>query len=63
MKNFNFKQGNIIVNFQFKTGNTKTGALIQNYIIPASWLETDAQISTLSDTDVCFDCDHGKSKK
>jgi hypothetical protein len=63
MENFNFKIGNVIVNFQFKTGNAKTGALIQNYIIPASWLETDAQISTLSDTDVCFDCNHGKSKK
>jgi len=63
MENFNFKQGNVIVNFQFKTGNAKTGALIQNYIIPASWLETDAQISTLSDVDVCFDCNHGKSKK
>ena len=62
MENFNFKSGNVIVNFQFSTSNAKTGALIQNYIIPAAWLETDAKISTLSDTDVCFDCDHGKSK-
>jgi hypothetical protein len=63
MENFNFKKGNLIVNFQFSTSNTKTGALIQNYIIPASWLETDAKISTLSDADVCFDCEHSKSKK
>jgi hypothetical protein len=60
MKNFNFKKGNVIVNFQFKTGNTKTGALIQNYIIPASWLETDAKINTLSDKAVCFDCPHSQ---
>jgi hypothetical protein len=60
MENFNFKQGNVIVNFQFKTGNKKTGALIQNYIIPASWLETDAKISTLSDKAVCFDCPHSQ---
>ena len=63
MENFNFKKGNVIVNFQFKTSNTKTGALIQNYIIPASWIESDAHIKTLSDSEVCFDCDHGKSKK
>jgi hypothetical protein len=60
MKNFNFKSGNVIVNFQFKTGNAKTGALIQNYIIPASWLESEAKISTLSDKAVCFDCPHSQ---
>lgn len=62
MENFTFKKDNLIVNFQFSTSNTKTGALIQNYIIPASWLETDAKISTLSDVEVCFDCDHSKGK-
>jgi hypothetical protein len=62
MKNFNFKSGNVIVNFQFKTGNTKTGALIQNYIIPASWLESEAKISTLSDKAVCFDCPHSRDQ-
>lgn len=60
MKNFNFRKGNAIVNFQFKTGNAKTGALIQNYIIPASWLESEAKISTLSDKAVCFDCPHSQ---
>jgi hypothetical protein len=60
MKNFNFKLGNAIVNFQFTTSNTKTGALIQNYIIPAQWLESEAKISTLSDKAVCFDCPHSK---
>jgi hypothetical protein len=60
MKNFNFKLGNAVVNFQFATSNTKTGALIQNYIIPAEWIESDAKISTLSDKAVCFDCPHSK---
>lgn len=62
MKNFNFKIGNAIVNFQFKTGNTKTGDLIQNYIIPAEWIESEAKISTLSDKPVCFDCPHSKDQ-
>ena len=60
MKNFTFKKDNLIVNFQFKTSNTKTGALIQNYIIPVSWLESEAKISTLSDKAVCFDCPHSQ---
>lgn len=60
--NLFFRKDGIVVNFQFDTNNSKTGNLVQNYIIPQTWLGTTAKISTLSDTDVCFDCDHSKAK-
>lgn len=60
MKNLTFKLNGVIVNFQLQTTNSKTGGLIQNYIIPTEWLESDAKISTLSDKAVCFDCPHSK---
>lgn len=63
LDNIYFKKDGIVVNFQFETSNSKTGDLIQNNFIPFDWINSDAKISTLSDTKVCFDCDHGKSKK
>ena len=63
LDNIYFKKDGIVVNFQFETSNSKTGDLIQNNFIPFEWINSDAKISTLSDTKVCFDCDHGKSKK
>ena len=63
MKNLTFKLNGVIVNFQFKTSNTKTGQLIQNYFIPFEWIESKEKIGFLSDSKVCFDCDHGQSKK
>lgn len=63
LDNIYFKKDGIVVNFQFETSNSKTGDLIQNNFIPFEWINSEAKISTLSDTKVCFDCDHGKSKK
>lgn len=63
LDNIYFKKDGIVVNFQFETSNSKTGDLIQNNFIPFDWINSEAKISTLSDTKVCFDCDHGKSKK
>jgi hypothetical protein len=63
MKNITFRKGNVVVSFQFSTTNTKTGDLVQSYIFPASWLLTDAKISTLDDSDSCFDCIHGRNKE
>ncbi len=60
--NIFFKKGNVIVNFQFKTRNQKTGDLVQNYFIPEAWITSDKKIKDLSDKDVCFDCEHGQSK-
>jgi hypothetical protein len=61
--NINYQKDGIIFSFQFETSNQKTGDLVQTYMFPAEWLLTDAKISTLSDSKVCFDCDHSKSKK
>lgn len=60
--NIFFKKGDVIVNFQFKTSNTKTGDLVQNYFIPEAWITSDKKIGQLSDQSVCFDCEHGQSK-
>ena len=60
--NIFFKKGDVIVNFQFKTSNSKTGDLIQNYFIPEAWITSDKKLKDLDDRSVCFDCDHGKSK-
>lgn len=61
-KNLTFKLNGVIVNFQFKTSNVKTGQLIQNYFIPYEWIESKEKIGFLSDSKVCFDCTHGQSK-
>ena len=55
--------GKVVVNFQFTTVNSKTGNLVQNYILPAEWIESDAKMSTLSDKAVCFECPHSKEKE
>lgn len=60
MKNLNFRLNGVIVNFQFETSNTKTGSLIQNYLIPQEWIDSIEKISGLSDKSVCFDCPHSK---
>lgn len=62
MKNIYFKKDGIVINFQFQTTNKKTGDLIQNYLIPESWLETDESIDNLDDRAVCFDCKHGQNE-
>lgn len=60
--NIFFKKDGVIVNFQFDTKNSKTGGLIQNYFLPEAWITSDKKIGQLSDTSVCFDCEHGQSK-
>lgn len=62
IENLFFKKDGVVVNFQFKTDNTKTGDLVQNYFIPEAWLTTNESIDNLSDKSVCFDCKHGQSE-
>jgi len=54
-----FKKGNILINFQKGSSNTKTGVVIQNYLIPLSWGEEGR---VMDDKEVCFDCPHSQSK-
>jgi hypothetical protein len=64
MENLFFKiNADVIVNFQFKTSNKKTGAMIQNYFIPTTWVETDGDIKKLSDKAICFDCLHNRDNQ
>jgi hypothetical protein len=60
LENIFYKKDGVIVNFQFKTTNTKTGDLVQNYFIPEAWIQTDKSIDELDDKAVCFDCKHGQ---
>lgn len=62
LENIFYKKDGVIVNFQFKTTNTKTGDLVQNYFIPEAWIQTDKSIDELDDKAVCFDCKHGQSE-
>lgn len=62
--NLFFRKNGVIVNFQFKTKNSKTGGkLVQNFFIPEAWITSDKKIGELDDRGVCFDCEHGQSKK
>ena len=64
MSNLFFKiNANVIVNFQFKTTNRKTGAMIQNYFIPTAWIESNEAIENLSDKAICFDCVHNRENQ
>lgn len=61
MTNLFFKiNHDVIVNFQFKTSNKKTGDMIQNYFIPTEWIESNGDIKKLSDKVICFDCIHNR---
>ena len=59
-QNIWFKKGNILVNFQGKSSNDKTGVMVQNYLIPVSWAK--AGVVLPDDTEVCFDCPHSQGK-
>jgi hypothetical protein len=64
MSNLFFKiNADVIVNFQFKTTNRKTGAMVQNYFIPTEWIESNEPIENLSDKAICFNCDHNRENK
>jgi hypothetical protein len=54
-----FRKGNVLINFQKGSKNSKTGLAIQNYLIPKSWGDAG---EILDDKDVCFDCPHSQSK-
>lgn len=58
----NFRKNGLVFNFQFNTTNTKTGEMVQNYIIPEDWINSDKKIKDLSDKKVCFDCPHSKQE-
>lgn len=61
-KSIEFRKDGLVFQFQMETSNTKTGNLVQNYILPESWLTTNESISRLSDKDICFDCPHSQSE-
>jgi hypothetical protein len=54
-----FRKGNVLINFQKGSSNSKTGMAIQNYLIPKSWGE-EGRVA--DDKDVCFDCPHSQAK-
>lgn len=62
MKNISFQKDGLVFNFQFETSNSKTGDMVQNYILPVEWISTDIDIKKLGDKQVCFDCDHSMEK-
>ena len=63
MKAINFRKNGLVFNFQFDTSNSKTGSMVQNYILPESWILSSENIENLSDKEICFDCTHGQSKE
>lgn len=60
--NIYFRIDNLLINFQLTTTNRKTGDMVQNFILPISWFETNESISKLSDKEICGDCIHSQSK-
>lgn len=61
--NITYQKDGLIFNFQFSTKNSKTGGLVQNFIFPIDWITSDKHLSQLSDSKICFDCEHSQSKK
>lgn len=61
--NITFRKNGLIFNFQFSTNNSKTGAMVQNYILPENWILSNDNLENLSDEKICFDCPHSQSNK
>jgi hypothetical protein len=49
-----YKKDGLVFQFQKDTINTKTGQMIQNYIIPMEWVEVGRLLE--DDTKICFSC-------
>jgi hypothetical protein len=60
--NIYFKKDGYLINFQLESNNSKTGNMVQNFIFPLSWFETDKHLSKLDDSSICFDCVYSQSK-
>jgi hypothetical protein len=56
----NFIKDNILFNFQSSSRNSKTGDIIQVFIIPLPWVVEGRILE--DDTSVCFDCIHSRAK-
>lgn len=54
-----FRKGDILVNFQKGSSNSKTGVVIQNYLMPKSWADNGR---IMDDKPVCFDCPHSQGR-
>jgi hypothetical protein len=57
----NYIKNNVLFNFQLSSANSKTGNIIQIFILPLQWI-IEGRVSN-DDTAVCFDCKHGQSKE
>ena len=63
MTNITYKKDNRIFQFQFETSNSKTGNMVQSFILPIDWITSDKKIQEIGDSSVCFDCEHNMSNK
>ena len=59
LKNLFYRKDGIVFNFQFQTTNQKTGDLIQNFMLPEAWIETQGKVRDMDDNAICGDCEHG----
>lgn len=59
MKNFNVIKENLVFNFQMQSNNSKTGNMLQIFVLPLNWI-IEGQMS--DDSEICFDCVFSQSQ-